>query len=357
MIEAVENHMPECVVIDEIGTDAETLAARSIAQRGVQLVATAHGGSLENLLRNPSMSDLIGGVHTVLVSDEEARRRGTSKSVQERKLPPTFTVAVEMVAADRWHVHLDVASSVDAMLLGRPPKVEVRSMAEDGTVTREAWQPQSESQQQQATAPSPPQPMEQQRVYTYAVRDVYVEQAIRFLGFSESISITTDLEEANGVLALRSAIQDGAAPWLRAAANEMGVPIYAIKDNSTNHAIKALRTMCGLHPSTPRSRFGSQAVLPEGTPFALMGSDDTDRRSDIVNPLLTVHALKEAQEAVEEVVKLNKPVELAPQAPKVLAEQVDLVKKYRLAHSVRDSGDGANGRLRILPASTPASLN
>src|ERR671933_588456 len=112
MIEAVENHMPEVIVIDEIGTEQEALAARTIAERGVQLVGTAHGNTLENLLMNPTLSDLIGGIQTVTLSDEEAKRRGTQKSVLERKAPPTFEVVVEIQERQREAVHRNVADTV-----------------------------------------------------------------------------------------------------------------------------------------------------------------------------------------------------------------------------------------------------
>lgn len=108
MIEAVENHMPEVVVIDEIGTEAEALAARTIAERGVQLIATAHGNTLDNLLQNPTLCDLVGGIQAVTLSDEEARRRGTQKTVLERKAPPTFDVLIEIQDKDRLAVHRDV---------------------------------------------------------------------------------------------------------------------------------------------------------------------------------------------------------------------------------------------------------
>ena len=101
MIEAVENHMPEVIVIDEIGTELEAMAARTIAERGVQLIGTAHGNTLENLMLNPTLSDLIGGIQSVTLCDEEARRRGTQKSVLERKAPPTFDVMVEIISRDR----------------------------------------------------------------------------------------------------------------------------------------------------------------------------------------------------------------------------------------------------------------
>ncbi|EFJ43037.1 hypothetical protein VOLCADRAFT_66371 [Volvox carteri f. nagariensis] len=118
MVEAVENHMPQVIVIDEISTLAECTAARTIAQRGVQLVGTAHGGRLENVIKNPSLADLVGGIQSVTLGDEEARRRGVQKSILERAAPPTFDVAVELEERGRWRVHLDVGGAVDAILAG-----------------------------------------------------------------------------------------------------------------------------------------------------------------------------------------------------------------------------------------------
>src|SRR5207253_8992230 len=132
MIEAVENHMPEVIVIDEIGTEAEAIAARTIAERGVQLIATAHGQTLDNLLMNPTLSDLLGGIHAVTLSDEEARRRGTQKTVLERKAPPTFDTLVEIRNRDEFSVYHDTASVVDAFLRGRSTRPEVRLRKPDG---------------------------------------------------------------------------------------------------------------------------------------------------------------------------------------------------------------------------------
>ena len=132
MIEAVENHMPEVIVIDEIGTELEAAAARTIAERGVQLIGTAHGNSLDNLMVNPTLSDLIGGIQTVTLGDEEARRRRTQKSVLERKAPPTFDVVVEIIDRDRVTVHTDVADTIDSLLRGDPLAPELRWRDEGG---------------------------------------------------------------------------------------------------------------------------------------------------------------------------------------------------------------------------------
>src|SRR6266404_4409102 len=130
MIEAVENHMPEVVVVDEIGTHAEALAARTIAERGVQLIATAHGTTLENLLANPTLADLVGGVEAVTLGDEEARRRRTQKTVLERRASPTFDVLIEIQGHRRFAVRDNVAEAVDGLLAGRPEAPEIRERRE-----------------------------------------------------------------------------------------------------------------------------------------------------------------------------------------------------------------------------------
>lgn len=116
MIEAVENHMPEVIIIDEIGTELEVLAARMLAEKGVQLVGTTHGNCLENLLKNPSLSDLVGGIQYVTLSDDEAKRRGTQKSILERKSYPAFEIIVQLNKSNSWIVHEDVKTSVEYIL-------------------------------------------------------------------------------------------------------------------------------------------------------------------------------------------------------------------------------------------------
>ena len=136
MIEAVENHMPEAIIVDEMGTEQEAVAARTIAERGVQLIATAHGNTLDNLLINPTLSDLVGGVQTVTLGDEEAHRRRTQKTILERKAPPTFDVLVEIQSWQRVAVHLNVAQTVDRLLRGQTVTPEVRWLDESGNVRR-----------------------------------------------------------------------------------------------------------------------------------------------------------------------------------------------------------------------------
>jgi stage III sporulation protein SpoIIIAA len=137
MIEAVENHNPESIVIDEIGRELEAEAARTIAERGVQLIGTAHGNTLENLLLNPTLSDLVGGIESVTLSDEEARRRGTQKTVLERRSPPTFDVLIEIQERERLAIHTDVAEAVDSLVRGYPLPPEIRFRDEFGTIRTE----------------------------------------------------------------------------------------------------------------------------------------------------------------------------------------------------------------------------
>ncbi len=145
MIEAVENHNPEVIVIDEIGRELEAMAARTIAERGVQLIGTAHGNALDNLMLNPTLSDLIGGIQSVTLGDDEARRRGTQKTVLERRAPPTFDVLIEIQTRDKLIVHEDVAAAVDAVLRDRPLPTEIRARNEAGEVIIETAQPEIRS--------------------------------------------------------------------------------------------------------------------------------------------------------------------------------------------------------------------
>jgi stage III sporulation protein SpoIIIAA len=223
MIEAVENHMPEVIIIDEIGTELEAKAARTIAERGVQLVGTAHGNTLENLIMNPTLSDLIGGIQTVTLGDEEARRRHTQKSVLERKAPPTFGVVVEIVDYYRVTVHPDVTEAVDALLHGRPPKAEVRWMTEDGEVKREAiaspltWQGKEEKQ-----------PEKTLRFYLFGANRFRLEQIAK--EERGELKIVADLRQADIFLTTRSYYRR--KPQKIRDAEALGTPIYVLKSNN-----------------------------------------------------------------------------------------------------------------------------
>ena len=201
MIEAVENHMPEVVIIDEIGNQLEAEAARTIAERGVTLIGTAHGTSLENLIINPALSDLVGGIGAVTLGDEEARRRGTQKTVLERKAPPTFQIIVELQELDRFAIHFDVAKAVDQLLRGHKPEPQIRQRTAD-----DSWQIAVESQEEEETTSyieedvweEKPAEIGKINLFSYAVSRNRLEQAISDLNYP--INIVENLSDADLVL-------------------------------------------------------------------------------------------------------------------------------------------------------------
>ncbi|MDP6632697.1 MAG: AAA family ATPase, partial [Dehalococcoidales bacterium] len=175
MIEAVENHMPEVIVIDEIGTELESQAARTIAERGVQLVGTAHGNALENLIMNPTLADLVGGIQSVTLGDEEAKRRGTQKSILERMSSPTFNIIVEIQDWDKVAIHPDVAQAVDDTLRGRPLATETRWLDEKGDMQTEKVAAPAPSRETSWTRPAAEE-RNQQKLYLFGVNRGRFEQ-------------------------------------------------------------------------------------------------------------------------------------------------------------------------------------
>ena len=245
MIEAVENHMPEVIVIDEIGTEQEAQAARTIAERGVQLVATAHGNTLENLMLNPTLSDLIGGIQTVTLGDEEARRRGTQKSVLERKAPPTFQVLVEIQAYQKVAIYQDVAHTVDSILLGNPvsPELRERDLTGDvkvssGKATREA----AEAMERRST-PRLPAPgtaiRETVKVYPFGISWSRLEDAAR--GLNLPIAVVREPEDADVVITLKNYYRRKTSRLRNAESS--GVPIYVARSNSSSQIASALTSV------------------------------------------------------------------------------------------------------------------
>jgi len=243
MIEAVENHMPEVIVIDEIGTEQEAVAARTIAERGVQLVATAHGNSLENLMLNPTLADLVGGIQTVTLSDEEARRRGTQKSVLERKAPPTFQVLVEIQGYQRVALYNDVAQTVDAILLGMPVIPEIRARDDSGQVSVETTAPThraTEALERRSTPRAPDmRSREMVRVYPFGISWTKVEEAARGLGLP--VAVVQEPEESDVVITLKNYYRRK-TPRLRNA-ESAGIPIYVARSNSTSQIASALSSV------------------------------------------------------------------------------------------------------------------
>jgi stage III sporulation protein SpoIIIAA len=310
MIEAVENHMPEVVVIDEIGTSAEAEAARTIAERGVTLIGTAHGQTLENLLMNPTLSDLVGGIAAVTLSDEEARRRGTRKTVLERRAPPTFDVVVEIQERDRLAIHKNVGQVVDALLRGYQPQPEVRRRGPGGAVTvvQEA-QPESMPVLSESFEPRPARGDERERplsIFPYGVSRSKIERAVSNLRVPASIARTWD--DADVVITLR-ALERKQQSKLKQIASD-NIPIYSIKTNTTTQIQSALRDVFNL------------------------GSIDREEL-----------ALRETEEAIYQVLLTSQAVELSPQTSYVRRMQHQLAERYRLQS--RSTGLEPNRRVRI----------
>jgi stage III sporulation protein SpoIIIAA len=386
MIEAVENHMPEVIVIDEIGTELEALAARTIAERGVQLVGTAHGNQIENLIKNPTLADLVGGIQAVTLGDDEARRRGSQKTVLERKAPPTFEIAVEMLERQRWVVHESVADTVDNLLRGRQPSPQTRSVDEQGKVavtrqlavvngrgghtatTEESFPPARQSNGWRSSGQMvalPPLPLDRERItgqsefdrlldesfnypqsidfsttkhpgpngedlplhiYPYGVSRHQLEQVINVLTLP--VVLTKDIDSADAILALRSHVKNHAK--LRQMAKARHVPIHMIKSSTIGQITRGLRRL--LNIDDPEIADDQELQL-----FLHSGSDDE------------IDALEEARLAVEQIViPKGQPVELLPRSSQVRKMQHELVEHYRLkSHSF---GEEPNRRLRIYPA-------
>lgn len=296
MIEAVENHMPEVIVIDEIGTEAEAFAARTIAERGVQLVATAHGNSLENLLMNPTLSDLIGGIQAVTLSDEEAKRRGTQKTVLERKAPPTFESVIEIMEMDKLAIHHDVASVVDRLLRGTPPRPEIRVRNPEGEV-EVVQEAESEARLREETGlgreMGPPTRALPQtvRVFPYGVSRNRLERAIREM--KVPAYITKDSHDADVILTLKAHARK--EPSKLREASGRGVPTYVIKSNTYTQIVNVIRSVFRV------AEFGEEE-----------------------------RALQEAEEAIDRVLSGEESVELMPQTSYVRRLQHQLASENKL---------------------------
>ena len=228
MIEAVENHMPEVIIVDEIGTEQEAAAARTIAERGVQLIGTAHGNTLENIIMNPTLSDLVGGVQTVTLGDEEARRRGTSKTVNERKSPPTFDILIELTSRNEVSIHRNTAKAVDTVLRGFQPHCERRRLAPSGEVEVEEQPLVREKERREPTTGKVPVHTGPVRIYPYAVSRELLERVSRELGLH--LRIEGRPERADMVIALRSHSKDFGLKRLLAVSE---APVHMVKRNTT----------------------------------------------------------------------------------------------------------------------------
>lgn len=359
MIEAVENHMPEVIIIDEIGTELEAIAARTIAERGVMLVGTAHGNQLVNLIKNPTLSDLVGGIQSVTLGDDEARRRGTQKSVLERKALPTFQIAIEMQDRYRWVVHEDVAAGVDLILRDRQPTPQVRTVSDSGKVviTRELPEVDFKASSRPTIPPSLgltvgsrgferrdrsfmeavlTEPLTANdlalsgdsttlNIYPYGVSRHDLEQVIRQYGFQ--VHLTKDIDDADVVLALRTHLRDKAK--ICSVAQNRQIPIHTVKANTFPYLTRALRRM--LHLDEPLG--GENLDLN-----MLLSGDSEDE----------LEALEEARVAVEQIVLAKgQTADLLPRSPTIRRMQHELIEHYQLRS--KSFGDEPNRRLRIYP--------
>ncbi len=239
MIEAVENHMPEVIIIDEIGTEMDANAARTIAERGVQLVATAHGNTLENLIANPTLSDLVGGVHTVTLGDDEARRRRTQKTVLERRAPPTFDILVEIQGWNRLAVHPDVADVVDHILRGFKANPETRAIDTEGNLQKIEPQPappvngQREKPAVAEAALSEPdyvvvEPLPVTNILPYGVNKGKLQQAVR--STRANVELVGEIEKADLLLTTKNFYRRRTQALQ--AAEKHGKPVYVLRRNT-----------------------------------------------------------------------------------------------------------------------------
>ena len=333
MIEAVENHMPEVIVIDEIGTELEAAAARTIAERGVQLIATAHGQTLENLLVNPTLNDLLGGIQSVTLSDEEARRRGTQKTVLERRSPPTFDVLIEIQDRERVAIHQPLGEVVDAALRGPLPTARIRMRTREGRIISNAEDTvrtvlvhggnggnggaahgaahQDNGRSENGAGKVSVMPARKPRtIFPYGVSRSYLEQSIRELDLP--VRVLGNLDGADLVLTLKNYYRR--RPDILRQAESGGVPVHILKSNSVAQVKEALgRLYAGerLEPSLQR-------------------------------------ALDEAMDAIGKVKTTLQPQEIGPQNAYIRRLQHQLVSEHELV--ARSTGKEPQRRLRILPA-------
>jgi stage III sporulation protein SpoIIIAA len=234
MIEAVENHMPEVIIVDEIGTSLEADAARTIAERGVQLVGTAHGNSLENLIKNPTLSDLIGGIQTVTLGDDEARRRHTQKSILERKAPPTFDIVVEIQERDRVIVHPDVAVAVDTILHTEAQQAEIRWVNDNGEIIVGQTETSHAPVHNKAEVK-----FEKPLVYLFGVNRSKLEEAAKEKRIP--LMLTDNFKEANLLLTTKNYYRRKSQKIRDAEA--FGIPIYAVKSSGQSQLRQCLENI------------------------------------------------------------------------------------------------------------------
>jgi hypothetical protein len=323
MIEAVENHNPEVIVIDEIGRELEAMAARTIAERGVQLIGTAHGNTLENLLLNPTLSDLIGGIESVTLSDEEARRRGTQKTVLERRAPPTFDVLVEIQDRNRIAVQSDVSAAVDALLRGYPLPPEIRYRDDENKIhiqkpsapalstaaqalkrtskndTAPFTRSTGNQRQQKGSRPmdtmeeSLEMMMEEERqalkpidIYPYGVARNRLLQAVKQLNVPAKI--VRNLKDADTLLTLRRYYRERQQPVTEA--EQRGLPIFVLRSNTSQQMEQFLVDLFNL--SNGSGKPGQEGEVVDQTQAAIQAVLNGERWVDLQPASSTIRRLQ-----------------------------------------------------------------
>lgn len=335
MIEAVENHTPEVIVVDEIGTEEEAQAARTIAERGVMLIATAHGNSLESLIKNPTLSDLVGGIQSVTLGDDEARRRASQKTVLEREKQPTFDIVIEILDRNTLAVYKDTAEAVDYILRGWPIRPEIRKVDK----TYEAPAPEKVEPKHEPSITEQINKLEQKiqhsdslkfsfsrqkyveevkdfkKIYLYAVSRSIVEKVIERLDLNAEV--TRNLDDADIVLAHKNFAKGGAK--ILSTANDYRIQVFYIKTNSMAQIQKVLK----------------DALQITETSETLQGYyDDAER------------ALDEAKAAINKILAGAEHIELQPQNQHIRKLQHELVEQHNLIS--KSVGEGEQRHLKIV---------
>ncbi|KAK6134668.1 hypothetical protein DH2020_031593 [Rehmannia glutinosa] len=353
LIEAVENHMPQVIVIDEIGTKLEAAAASTIAQRGIQLVATAHGITIENLVMNPALEMLVGGVQSVTLGDEEASRRGVQKTVLERKGPSTFSSGVEIISKTELRVHRNLEATVDDVLSGRNPNFEVRKINQGSTdeseprlLVHDVFETSRESGIEDTYEMNDVSPFHDKVVseensyedgdalciFLYGISEASVEQGMKQLKIDDTIEFTDNISEADVLLALQSKLKKNSR--LQAAARSRGIPSYVSKTSSLVQINKAIQALMSDYAD------GFEFYESEAK------ANDSER----------IDALEEARIAIEQrVIPKGETVDLLPRTSNILLLQKDLIRKYNLKSERVASELGV--RLRILPLQSKIDEN
>ncbi len=338
MIEAVQNHTPEVIIVDEMGTEEEALAARTIAERGVILIATAHGHTLENLIKNPMLSDLVGGIQTVTLGDDEARRRASQKTILERAKKPTFDICIEIRDRHTLAVYPDVAEAVDHLLRGWTLFPEIRKVDMETGATKvlktdfEVMPGHIMDTEPGDFNPGPfadhvrdmaalPVGQEEFRVFLYGISKSFVDRILERLNLHH-IRITKNVYDANAVIAIKANARPGSK--ILKLAQDYEVPVFYAKTNTMPQIQRALR-------EATDAEAGAFAGQMAHTPF----EDEMEL------------ALREAQEAIDTALSEKEAVELAPRRSYIRRVQHELVEKHHLT-SV-SIGDEPNRRLKVLP--------